>query len=223
MTIAIKLFIDFAMTILMLFALSYRITGDKAHEWIGISVCALFVLHNIINRKWWTALFKGQYNFRRSLNTIVNLALLLAVIILSVCGILHSRTVFAFMKFSGGMLLRQAHTIAAYWFLILASIHIGLHSDIIMKGIRKMFHINGSNLIRTIILRSAAIISAIYGIKSSFERDIGSKLFLGYSFDSWSGDKPAIFFFIANISIMSIYILLSYYSLKLSERKTNKI
>jgi hypothetical protein len=43
--LAVRFFIDFAMAGLMLFSLSYRITGDASHEWIGISLFVLFVVH----------------------------------------------------------------------------------------------------------------------------------------------------------------------------------
>jgi hypothetical protein len=49
--LTVRLIIDFVMTILILFALSYRIIGDASHEWIGVAVCAVCITHNILNRK----------------------------------------------------------------------------------------------------------------------------------------------------------------------------
>jgi hypothetical protein len=214
-SIAARLTIDLTMTVLMLFALAYRITGDVAHEWIGITVGVLFILHNIINRRWYTTLFKGKYHFRRILNTVCNLLLLVTMTVLCVCGILHSRTVFAFMNFPGGMLLRQAHTMAAYWGLIIVAVHIGLHAEMIINAMRKMLKITVANRIRTIVLRILALLIFIYGVWASFDRDMFAKLFLGFSFDFWPLERPAILFFIMNFSIMSIYIFGIYYILKL--------
>jgi hypothetical protein len=45
--IAARLIIDLTMIVLLLCAYAYRIIGDAAHEWVGISVFALFIAHNI--------------------------------------------------------------------------------------------------------------------------------------------------------------------------------
>ena len=66
MKLTARIIIDLAMTLLLLGAYAYRITGDAAHEWIGICVFALFIAHNIINRKWYKSIFKGAYTPRRN-------------------------------------------------------------------------------------------------------------------------------------------------------------
>jgi hypothetical protein len=47
----IRLIIDLAMTGLLLCACAYCIIGDTAHEWAGVFVFALFIVHNIFNRQ----------------------------------------------------------------------------------------------------------------------------------------------------------------------------
>ncbi|MDR2007072.1 MAG: hypothetical protein LBP78_07515 [Acidaminococcales bacterium] len=47
--LAARLGIDLAAAILLLSALAYRITGDAAHEWIGVAVTMLFIIHNALN------------------------------------------------------------------------------------------------------------------------------------------------------------------------------
>jgi hypothetical protein len=44
---------------------------------------------------------------------------------------------------------------------------------------------------------------------------MGAKLFLGYSFDFWNPDRPAVFFFTSNLAIMGAYVCAAHYSLKL--------
>jgi hypothetical protein len=44
-----RLIIDIAFTVLFLCALMYRVTGDAAHEWTGVAVCAVCVAHNTLN------------------------------------------------------------------------------------------------------------------------------------------------------------------------------
>jgi hypothetical protein len=209
-----RLILDFAMTILILFAMAYRITGDVAHEWIGIAVTLLFIVHNAINWRWYRVLFKGKYDVKRAINTLVNLLLFVAMTVLVISGVMLSRTVFSFMGFDSGMQIRQIHTSTAYWGLILVAVHIGMHWEMIVAAMRRMMKITEPSRLRTIMLRIVTALIFVYGVYASFDREMGAKLFLGYSFDFWNPDRPAVFFFTSNLAIMEIYICLTYYALK---------
>ena len=41
-----------------LLLMSYQVVGEAGHEWTGIAMTALMILHQILNRKWYAALFK---------------------------------------------------------------------------------------------------------------------------------------------------------------------
>jgi hypothetical protein len=217
--LVVRLTIDLWMTALLLFAMAYRITGDASHEWIGVAVSILFVVHNAVNWRWYRGLFKGKYDIRRVLNTAVNLLLFAAMTTLVVSGISLSRTVFAFMGFNGGMGVRQAHTSAAYWGLILIAVHIGMHWEMIMAAMRRMMKIMEPNRLRTMTLRVITALIFVYGVYASFDREMGAKLFLGYSFDFWNPDRPAVLFFTSNLAIMGVYVCITHYALKLMIRR----
>ena len=51
--IIIKRIVDAAMTVLLLFLMAYQVTGEMAHEWIGIGMTVLVMIHQILNRKWY--------------------------------------------------------------------------------------------------------------------------------------------------------------------------
>jgi hypothetical protein len=214
--LAARFVIDIAFTILLLCALMYRATGDAAHEWIGVAVCAVCIAHNFFNLKWYKNIFKGTYNLRRSILTAINLLLVFAMITLIITGLLHSRTVLAFLHLPGDMIIRQIHTTAAYWCLPLTGAHLGLNWRIILNAFRKMLKINGENKARKMIARIGGIAIAGFGVWSSFDRDMFSKLFLGFSFDYWPEERPAVLFFVVNFSIMSMYVFAVYYALKIS-------
>jgi hypothetical protein len=212
-----RLIIDIVFAVLLLCALMYRVTGDTAHEWIGIAVCAVCITHNIFNWKWYKNIFKGTYNLRRSAMTAINLFLAIAMATLIITGLLHSRTVLAFLHLPGDMILRQTHTIAAYWCLLLIGAHVGFHWKIVINAFRKMLKINSENRIRKIIIRILAFAVALFGVWSSFDRYIFSKLFPAFSFDYWPENRPAVLFFAVNFSIMGMYIFLTYYAIQFYE------
>ena len=56
----IKRIVDTAMTVLLLLLMAYQVTGEMAHEWIGMAMTVLVIVHQILNRKWYSALFKGK-------------------------------------------------------------------------------------------------------------------------------------------------------------------
>jgi hypothetical protein len=57
----IKLTIDLVMTLLFVASLAFRLTGDAPHEWIGLALCALFIVHGLLSRRWFRNVFKGRY------------------------------------------------------------------------------------------------------------------------------------------------------------------
>jgi hypothetical protein len=219
--IATKLTLDLAMAIAIVAAMGCRLTGAAAHELTGIAAAIFFIVHNWINWRWYRAIFKGRYNFRRVVDTLVNLLVLAAMTILVISGPMLSLTVFAFMGLDGSLEIRQVHTSAAYWGLILISVHIGMHWEMIISVLRRTMKISKPNRRRTIILRVATGLIMGCGMYASFERDMWGKLFLGYSFDFWDPQRPAIFFFTDILAIMSIYICLTYYALKCFNRLRN--
>ena len=212
---AARLIIDLTMTVLLLCAYAYRIIGDAAHEWVGVSVFALFIAHNILNRQWYKNIFKGKYTLRRALMAAVNIVLALTTATLIITGLLQSRAVLAFLHLPGGMVLRLIHTTAAYWLLPFIGIHIGLHWGMAAQ------RIGGNHLIKN-LMRIATFLFAVFGVWSSFDRDMFSKLFRGFSFDYWPEERPALLFFAETLSVMAVYIFATHYTLKWLERKRKR-
>lgn len=215
----IKLVIDFTMTVLMLVEMAYPFTGNMVHELVGISLFVLFIVHNILNRRWYQTIFKGKMNARRILNITVNLLLIVTMVVLMISAIPISRTVFAFISINSGLIVRQIHTLAAYWGLILISVHLGMHWGMIIGGVRKMTGITDISPILTIIFRVFVVLIVVYGVQASFHRNVGYKLILYSTFDYWDSDESVIKLFLNYLSIMGIYICGTYYVLKIASKK----
>ena len=129
-------YIDIMMVLLMPFLMAYSLIGENIHEVLGICMFALFIAHHVINRKWWTGIFKGKYNAVRILNTAVNLFLAVFMILQPISGILMSKYVLKEVTISGASsVLRTIHMTLAYWGFILMSFHLGLHIRMISARI----------------------------------------------------------------------------------------
>ena len=81
-----KRVIDICMTVSLLFLMAYQVTGEVLHEWMGMGMTALVIVHQILNRKWYSAVFKGKYNPYRIMTTAVNILLLLSFAMTALSG-----------------------------------------------------------------------------------------------------------------------------------------
>ena len=73
----IKRIVDILMTFILIPLMAYQVTGEAAHEWLGISMVLFVIVHQVLNRKWYSAVFKGKYNPYRILNSIITILLLI--------------------------------------------------------------------------------------------------------------------------------------------------
>ena len=90
----IKIIVDICMSLILLFVMAYQVTGDKYHEFLGAGMLVLFIVHNVLNFKWYSHIFKGKYSAVRVLRVIVNLATLVAILLTGYSGIVMSQHVF---------------------------------------------------------------------------------------------------------------------------------
>ena len=88
-----RMIIDILMVTALPILMAYSLIGEDIHEVIGVCMLVAFIIHHVINWKWWVGLFKGKYNAVRVLNTAVNLILALYMILQPVSGILMSKYV----------------------------------------------------------------------------------------------------------------------------------
>lgn len=212
---------DLVMTVLMLIAMAYYITGNMIHEVVGVVVLVLFIVHNFLNRRWYKAILKGKHNFRRILQIGLNLLFLVAMVVMIICGILISSDIFPFIQVNNDMIFRQIHVQTAYWGFIIMAVHIGLSWGMIINSVLRMTGITGTSRFRTIMLRILAVLIVAYGVHSSFEGEMGSKLFI-YNPFGWFNDDSTIRFLINHLSIMGIYIAGTHYALKFIQRQEQR-
>jgi hypothetical protein len=216
--IAIRLVIDLTMTILMLVAMAYQITGNTIHEVIGVILFLLFVVHNILNRRWYKAITKGKYNIRRVLSITVNLLFLMSMVTIIISSFPISSDLFPFIPVNNDMVWREKHVLTSYWAFILMAVHIGMSWITIINAVGKMGGITHTNRIRTIILRFIAVMIVVYGVQASFDREMSYKLTI-YNPFGWGTDDSALRFLIDHLAIMGIYIGGTHYVLKFVQRK----
>ncbi|MBQ9247514.1 MAG: hypothetical protein IJ171_02895, partial [Ruminococcus sp.] len=58
----VKRVLDVALTVTLLLLMAFQVTEQLAHEWLGITMVVLTVVHQVLNRKFYAAIFKGRYS-----------------------------------------------------------------------------------------------------------------------------------------------------------------
>ena len=71
--IKIKIAADVLMLILMPLLMLYQIIGEALHEYLGILLTLVFILHTLMNCKWYQGITKGSYSVFRTVQTVINL------------------------------------------------------------------------------------------------------------------------------------------------------
>ena len=221
--------VDILMTIILLLSMSYELIGPVIagmlpfefdgyehgaviHEFLGMSLVILFVVHLWLNRWWLKTLFTGRYNLTRTILTLVNILLIADVVMLTVSGLMISRVI----EFPGAEGLtsfgRQAHVSASYWGYVIMCFHIGLN-----------WHIFSAMMFRgrkpgKIFPHVAAIAFMIWGGYAFVRRNIWDYMTLNTQFVFFDFDEPYIYFMADYIAVMILFACLGHYLVLLLRR-----
>ena len=126
-----KKILNYLLVALMIFLTASGTATNKTesflHECAGIALFLSIVIHLILNRKWFTRIFKGRYSVIRGSITATDVLLIIAVILIMLSSVFVSRYLFAFLGVTCTLLARRIHLVVTAWMLVLMGLHYGLH------------------------------------------------------------------------------------------------
>ena len=208
-----KIIIDVLMTAVLLFLMAYSLIGETVHEWLGIGIFVLFILHHLLNRTWMRNIGKGKYTAFRTAQTVLVGLVCISMLGSMISGIVLSRHALSFLLISGGQFwARTLHMLSAYWGFAFMSLHLGLHWNTMMGMAKRMF--KESSYIRKWCVRILGILVAAYGAYAFVQRGIGTYMFLQNSFVFFDFEEPLIFFLLDYIAVMGLFVFIGYYLTK---------
>ncbi|MBB5227117.1 DUF4405 domain-containing protein [Treponema ruminis] len=212
----IRMPVDITMTLLSIILMggAYLFPSDIIHEILGMALFLLWAVHITLNRRWYSSIFRGKYNARRIMQTVINCSILICVIFLMISGIILSNHVFTFLGIESGLgFARTAHLLASHWYFLFMSLHIGMHVQMIagkMKVPRKGFS--------SIILRVIFILISLYGIYAFIIRGIWRYLILQQKFFFLDFERGYFLFALDYISIIILFATVIHYINKLLQK-----
>lgn len=205
---------------LLLFAFSYFWQGNTAHEWAGIGMFVLLIVHNVFHRHWFAGVAKGGPRARRGrFNIMLTLVLLTGMLALLGTSMVISETLFASLRLDDDFTARQIHAGIAYWLLVIVAIHIGLRWPLLMAVARKLFGIVAPNAARAAVLRLLAIAIAVQGVFSAFALNLRSRLTFQMSLDWWNFEESVAGFFGHCLAVMGLCACLTHYTVQWLQRR----
>lgn len=205
-TRGVKIAADAALAALLVTAMSFRLTGETAHEFIGVSMLLLVVLHGVFNRRWFGSV--GRMGFPSAagvMNAVVNLLLLVSMAGVMTSGIMMSRAAADVFGIEGSPEIRRYHVFFAWWALVFASLHVGFHWERVVAFTRR------KTVVPLFVLRIAALCIVSAGIWAALQREIAAKLVMYYSFDFSDAADIGLTYVGQSLAISGLFVAAGHY------------
>ena len=190
----IKRIIDILLTLVLLPLMAFQVTGEAAHEFLGVGMTVLVIVHQVLNRKWYASLFKGNYHGFRLLSRIVNVLLIISCTLTAASGMSMSNHAVPFLyNLINVNTARVMHLAFSFWSFILMGLHIGLHISAMtakmQPTVKKVF-----SIIFTLI--------AGYGFYLFLKSGIINYITFKTHFAFLDYEKDALLVFLENVSMI---------------------
>ena len=128
----LKLLIDIMMTLAVILLMDPHATGLSVHEWGGLVICAVFLVHALLNWKW-IACITGRFFTRlpgkSRINYCIDALLVVGFFLIVLSGMAIAKTIdFAWLSLPGTWpFWRNLHLFASLVTLLAVGAHVGLH------------------------------------------------------------------------------------------------
>lgn len=199
---------DVCMLILMPMLMLYSLIGEALHEWLGVAMLLLFLMHHLLNWRWHKNMFKGKYNLQRSAGTVIDILIAICMILTGISGMTMSNHVFQLDVLSIGISLsRKLHLICSHWLFVLICIHVGMHLNV-MKG---YFGRGTSNNQNKAMSRTGLIIKVFFvilGIYCFVVTNTWNYMTYQMPFMYFDFSKPVYMTYAKYLSVLILFIIL---------------
>ncbi|MCI6185690.1 MAG: DUF4405 domain-containing protein [Spirochaetia bacterium] len=197
----LRMSIDITMTILSIILMggNYLFPADLVHEILGVGLFVLWGVHIALNRRWYSAIFRGKYKPYRIMQTVINCCILICTIFLMISGIILSNQLFTFLNIQSDLgFARIAHLLSSHWYYLFISLHIGLHMG-------RLFQ----NIVAKILPRILLALTCLYGLYAFIARGVWKYLILKQQFFFFDLERGYILFAMDYISIIILFAVVS--------------
>jgi len=146
-----RLLVDLVLAVSFLALMSVNLTGLLLHEWWGLALMLLVVVHVLAQWDWTLSSTRGflsRLTGRVRLNYLLNWALFVSAVLVFVSGMVISENALPALGLSlgrGGTPIfgfwHQLHTLSADAVLVLAALHLGFNWRWVIGACKQVFHL----------------------------------------------------------------------------------
>ena len=207
---------DVLMTLVLLFLMGYQLWSEATHEWAGVAMVLLLLLHQVLNRGWYRSLARGRWT---PFSVWTSFALRMMQIV-SLSGgddepgdQRHDDeyTCLRHTQSSGQLsVARRLHLVASHWGFVLIALHLGLHWRMVIDAVRRRQHPDGRKRAPMILAPLLATAAAFYGLCAFIWRGFPDVMLLRTEFVFLDFSEPAPLFYIDMFAIMGFFIFFSH-------------
>ena len=146
---SVKFFLSSCITILMLLLMDPKsFYGITFHEWAGLIIGLLFILHKVLNWNWIKKVTLGFFRKcpgRSRFNYVLDILLLAGITLMILSGIAIAKTIdFSWLNLGGSRIFwRAMHASSSFITLALFGIHLGLHWNWVLQRLKLKKRDNG--------------------------------------------------------------------------------
>ncbi len=135
--------LDIVLAILYLIIMEPKLTGLALHEWVGLGLGIIFIIHIVLHWQWILEASKRYFKKfpkKAKLNYALDIILLIGSFVILLSGLPISRKIgFSWLSIGGNINMWQhIHVAAAFLTLLVIAIHIGLHWKWAINAFKKV-------------------------------------------------------------------------------------
>ncbi len=140
----LKLAVDITLTVALLGLWSITLTGLALHEWFGVALIGVILVHLLFNWSWIVATTRRFVRALRTqvrINYVLNVALFVTMTIVIFSGLLISEVALPTLGLSGSpnMFLRFLHILSSDTLLVIVGLHLGMNWKWVVSTVRQLF------------------------------------------------------------------------------------
>ena len=175
---------------------------DRIHQTLGMSLLFLWLVHMVLNWRWYGSLFRGKYNSYRRMQVVVNIGITACVILQMISGLMMawfmpSETVGGGLGFA-----RTTHLVASHWYFLFMCFHLGMHISMMASRIPARY----LGFVRLFL----GFVSC-YGIYAFIIRGLWRYMLFLQQFFFLDLDRGFILFAVDYLSILILFSTISHY------------
>ena len=214
-----------AMLLLLLLVMGFHFLPHVLHEVLALVLLGGALWHLLLNRRWFSALFRGRYGKVRVLQTVMLCLLVISFFTAMVTGIIISSHVFRELwqgvALHRSIFVHQLHIASSYVMVILGGMHVGMHWQGLWQQLKKiplLGKVESHPAIRFWLL----MVIGWAGAALSRLDQVGDRLMMKHIFGTLASRLPAPAYFLLLLCFIGLYAIIFYYAQKYLQGKARK-